>query len=111
MDITANYSISLQRLKDFLDSAGRGSAYWCDSPLQNSIGVKGVLSREGIVIYDIETCPRVRYRVNIVTIQKGLQIMAEKEPLEFFKIVTGEYNNATGDTFMQYALFGDIIYG
>jgi len=111
MDITVIHSISLARLKDFLDSAGRGSAYWCDSPLQTMTGVEEALTRRGIIVTDMEQEPSRQYPLNIMLIQKGLQLMAEKQPMEFTQIVVGEHDNATGDTFMQYALFGDVIYG
>jgi len=111
MDIQPTFSISLQRLKDFLDSAGRGSAYWCDSPLQRSIGVDEALTRKGITVTDSEQTPKKKYIFNILTIQKGLQTMAEKDPQEFAKILTGEYDDATGDQFMQYTLLNNVLYG
>ena len=111
MDIQPTFSISLKRLKDFLDSAGRGSAYWCDSPLQRSIGVEEALTRKGILVCDRKQTPKNKYVFNILAIQKGLQTMAEKDPQEFAKILTGEYDDATGDEFMQYALFNNVLYG
>ena len=111
MDIEPTFSISLQRLKDFLDSAGRGAAYWCDNPLQRSMGVDDALTRKGITVTDKEQQPQKQYTLNIFAIRQGLKRMAEKDPQEFVRILTGEYNNATGDTFMQYALLNEVLYG
>jgi hypothetical protein len=49
--------------------------------------------------------------LNIESIQKGLQVMAEKYPRHFNDMIQDSGDAITGDVFLQCCLFGEIIYG
>ena len=44
-------------------------------------------------------------------IEGGLQLMAEKRPKVFADILADKIDADTGDIFLQYCLFGEVIYG
>jgi hypothetical protein len=45
------------------------------------------------------------------SIQKGLQVMAEKYPKHFADLIAENDDAGTGDVFLQCALFGTVVYG
>jgi hypothetical protein len=45
------------------------------------------------------------------SVQRGIDLMAEKYPSFFSDMVSGEGDATTGDVFVQLCVFGDIIYG
>lgn len=49
--------------------------------------------------------------LNIESIQKGLQLMAEQYPNHFNDFVKEEYDAETADVFLQLAVFGEIVFG
>lgn len=51
------------------------------------------------------------YRLNLASIKKGLQVMADKFPKHFADVTNDNADATTGDVFLQCALFGDVIYG
>lgn len=50
-------------------------------------------------------------RLDYEAIQRGIQIMAEKEPYQFYRMQSRNDDAGTGDTFLQCCLFGETIYG
>jgi hypothetical protein len=51
------------------------------------------------------------YRLDLESITKGLQVMAEKCPRHFADMVSEDFDATTGDVFLQCCLFGEVIYG
>ena len=49
--------------------------------------------------------------LNLDTITKGLQLMAQHSPRHFANLVNENGDATTGDVFVQYVAFGEIIYG
>lgn len=107
--------IKLEDIADLLDSASRGIEYWAG---QNDLGfdsaVKKALSEKGTEIQDWEggddLNPKI-YVLDIGKIKRGLTVMAKKEPSHFADFVGGDYDQVTGDVFVQCCLFGEVLYG
>lgn len=113
--------LSYDVMEDLLDSASRGSDYWCENRLGFSEPVKNVLyGGTCTTIYDYEGAtekdkdgkwiPKA-YVFNLKKIEKGLAVIAVNSPADFGDILSGDYDNNTGDVFLQYCLFGEVIYG
>ncbi|KOX53843.1 hypothetical protein ADL19_14815 [Streptomyces purpurogeneiscleroticus] len=49
--------------------------------------------------------------MTVESVQKGLNLMAEKYPEHFSNMVSGNWDAETADVFVQLCVFGDIIYG
>ncbi len=112
MEINITHKIPEQKLEFLLDSAGRGSSYWCENGLQLQSEVKKIMSGGHSLITDIETDSPAEqtYLLTLDMIRVGLKTMALKQPQEFADILTDDYDNNTGDAFLQYCLFGELIY-
>jgi hypothetical protein len=54
---------------------------------------------------------RPAYSLNIQTITKGLQIMADQYPRHFNNFLDDNADAETGDVFLQCCLFGKLVYG
>ena len=68
------------------------------------------LGRYGYLEFQVEDGTK-RYRLGRRAIQKGLQVMAEKDPCAFDDLVTEHDDANTADVFMQCCLLGEVIYG
>ena len=64
-----------------------------------------------LIISDKEGNNDNRYRLDLESIKKGLQIMADKYPQHFANFISENDDADTGDCFLQCCLFGEIIYG
>lgn len=49
--------------------------------------------------------------LNLDTITKGLQLMAQHSPRHFANLVNENGDATTGDVLVQYVAFGEIVYG
>lgn len=110
MKISITYSFTDQQILDFLDTAGRGSRYWNESSLELVAGANDALfGMKGTNILDSEDGKE--YSLNRDKIENGLEIMAKKYPKHFIDFAVREdYDEMTGDVFLQCALFGEVIY-
>jgi len=78
---------------------------WKDYPLYS-----WPVSKGGVVkVKDIHT-GKV-YNLNRRSIEKGLKLMAEKNPCQFGKILNENEDAITGDVFLQFCTLGDELYG
>lgn len=106
--------IDVEDIKNLLDSASRGSAYWCDDcdKFGYESATNVVVNPDGgmIALHDSEQDGKY-YEVNYKVIKKGLTVMAKKYPQTFADFINGDYDLYTGDTFLQCCLFGEEIYG
>jgi hypothetical protein len=132
LSITVAREISYQRITDLLSSAieGGGIGYWAQiegyNPPSEVVYITNVgdevnteivyrhldypLNPGGaVLIYDLEG-DEVK-SLNLETITKGLQVMAEKEPWHFGNFLTEDDDASTGDVFVQCCLFEEVIYG
>ena len=115
LTISIRSHFSLEDIKGLLDSASHGARYWSDS---EKLGYESIVSNvllpkikgKNIAIKDYENEP-MAYLINIEKIKRGLTVMAKKQPHDFADILKGEYDNNTGDIFLQCCLFGEVIYG
>jgi len=103
--------INIESIKDLLDSASRGAKYWTDSEcLGYESKIALIFNHRAIEIEDLEN-NRKLYRLNLAGIKKGLTVMAKKEPRHFADFLKEDYDETTGDVFLQCCLFGEVIYG
>lgn len=105
--LDVQYKISFDDIKYLLDSASRGSSYWCENELGYSSVVDSALVGE-VTVKDLET--NRKKTLNYTKIVRGLQVMAVKEPEHFADIVKGDYDEVVADIFLQCCLFGKVIY-
>jgi hypothetical protein len=66
-----------------------------------------------LVIKDIENDDEnaETYRLDLIALQKGVQVMSEKYPHHFSDFVNQNDDAETSDVFLQCCLFGEIVYG
>jgi hypothetical protein len=71
------------------------------------------LTEDGaVMIKDMECHTEGKvYRLDKTAILKGLNLMAEKSPRHFSDFMNQNYDATTGDVFIQYCIFGKVIYG
>jgi hypothetical protein len=70
------------------------------------------LNEDGAVILkDLEDGDKKKYRLDLKSIQNGLQVMADKYPKHFADFASENYDAVTGDVFIQCCIFNKIVYG
>jgi len=108
--ISIRSHIKFDDIADLLDTASRGASYWANSgKLGYSSVVDNILIRKANeCITDLEEVKN--YTLNILKIKKGLTVMAKKESKHFADFISGNYDQTTGDVFLQCCLFGEVIY-
>lgn len=95
-------------IKNLIDSASRGSAYWCNNDLGYESETIKALTIKGCIVSDSEE--EKHHLLNITKIKKGLTVMAKKYPNDFADFIKSDYDQNTGDIFLQCCLFGEVIY-
>lgn len=63
-----------------------------------------------VLIEDTEADKPTKYKIDLESIQKGLQIMAEKYPKHFADIQREDFDMNTADVFIQCCCFGETLY-
>ena len=113
LTISVRTHIKLEDIKNLLDSASRGSNYWCRSDLGYESETEQALTLEGIKVEDTEdrNFATTIYTLNVDKIKKGFTVMAKKYPEHFADFLKEDYDQNTGDVFLQCCLFGGMIYG
>jgi hypothetical protein len=121
--VTTN--VSDERIQDLLTSAFEGgSNYWYiikkynypPGQTRQSLGIKFPhieLPFKGgsLLIGDIEGDKEYDKILDRTAINKGLQLMAEKYPKHYADFIAEDDDAATGDVFLQLALFGEVVFG
>ena len=125
IEVKAKVRISNQKIKDMITTAVEGgSNYWAifkfPDDWKEKFGSKEEIpfKRGDIGIYDIETDEFLGY-LNHVSIQTGLQLMADCKdmkgkdiPARHFKNLAQDSEDAeTADVFLQLVVMGEIVYG
>mgnify|MGYP001619360961 CR=1 FL=1 len=54
---------------------------------------------------------KTHWTLDRAAIERGLSLLAEKSPHHFAAILAEDSDAATGDCFLQYALFGELVFG
>jgi len=126
---TIDKEISRDRLAHTVCCAFEGGTnYWCEI-VGYSEGEEIILiNREDGIRHDL-AFPKVlaalylgevtlldkvgdtRYSLTFSKLRNALHLMANKHLHDFEDIVSDDYDASTGDTLVQLALFGDVIYG
>ncbi|TRZ80178.1 hypothetical protein D4R86_04795 [bacterium] len=122
IEVTCKKTFEDQDIKDLLCCAFEGgSNYWYH--IQTAINPDKIecefrhldlpMSENGyLIIKDIEDdddYPEL-YKLNRQSIEKGLQIMADKYPEHFHNFDIDNADAETGDVFLQCCLFGEIVF-
>jgi hypothetical protein len=130
-EISVKIPITKQRISDLLCSAFEGGSnywYWIEKFVKPPVlewqnDPKKVYQHldyplnEGgaLIISDKEddnpTKSKKTYRLDLESIVKGIQFMAEKYPRHFADMVSEDFDATTGDVFLQCCLFDEVIYG
>lgn len=131
--ITVKTEVTYESVSDLLCSAldpavtnSSGSGYWCE--ISGQVRPQELLFRAGeneeypymeyplnegglIFLKDTESDNGETYTLDLQTVERGLQLMAMEDPEEFAKMGDNRADGATADTFLQYCVFGKVIYG
>lgn len=130
MEITIKKEITLQRISDLLSSAfeSGGIAYWASVAryhepvkLEFRTDPKHIykhldypLNRQGAVILRNHEEPERKPKpLTLETIKTGLELMAnsEKYAHHWRDFITENDDMNTADVFVQFCVFGDVLYG
>ncbi len=125
VEVRATVRIPTEKIKNLIISAVEGgSTYWAmlkfPDGWQDKYKSYADIPFQGgeIEVYDVET-GRLLGFLSKVTIQPGLQLMADRKdmtgkqvPARHFKAIATDNEDAeTADVFLQLAVMGEIIYG
>ncbi len=69
------------------------------------------LNKTGKVIIIAEDDTEAQRVLDRASIEKGLQLMAQKSPKHFADFIDKSYDATTGDVFLQLALFREVVFG
>ena len=61
--------------------------------------------------YKDHTCGISVWTLDMEAIERGLKLVAEKEPRRLAEIMSEDYDAETADVFIQYCVLGEIVYG
>lgn len=108
--ISVRLHFTKQQIADLLDSASRGSSYWCNNDLSYESETKKALAggKQFSAVYDNEQ--EDAHCLDLKKIKKGLTVMAKKYPSHFADFLKEEYDQTTGDVFLQCCLFNTVLY-
>lgn len=119
--ITTKIDLTEERIKDLLCCALEGgSNYWYNikkyiNPNKVKVEYRHIdlpfIDGCGLEIEDIEGDEPIPNILNKESMQKGLQIMADKYPEHFKNIIEDNEDAETGDVFLQCSVLGDIVFG
>lgn len=108
--VAITHTVTAERLEDLIvNSCEGGSNYWAtfksnqDNPYD--------FNAEGweLEVFDFEE--NETHKINLTTLQTGLQKMIEIVPHHFTAFQNEDDDAWTADCFMQCCVFGDVIYG
>jgi hypothetical protein len=118
-----NAVVEDQRIQDLLCCALEGgSNYWYliqryqypEGQTRKSLGIEfehlELPFKGGSIIFSTMDEPKKEYTLDLAACIRGLEIMAEKHPKHFADFIAEDEDADTGDVFLQFALFGDVIY-
>lgn len=108
MKLSVTFTVEDDTILVLLDSASRGTNYWCENKLAYESEAKIALFGCGANVYDIEG--EKEYLLNGEQIHNGLIVMAEEHTNHFWDILTGNFDQTTGDVFLQCCLFDEVKY-
>ena len=110
--ISIRSHIKLDDIAGLLDSASRGSEYWCENKLGYESETDIALEKTSVGLCTLwDTEEENAHILNLKKIKEGLTAMAKKEPKHFADFIAEDYDQTTGDVFLQCCLFGKVIYG
>lgn len=125
-NFTVKQTVSDERVKDLVITAFEGgSNYWylilgyegdtagvefkhCDMPFKEGGAVIVCDKHEE---YEVGEENVKRHKLNRESIQRGLEVMAEKYPRHMADFLKEQDDADTGDVFLQCCLFGEVIFG
>jgi hypothetical protein len=119
--------ISPERIACLMISAVEGGCnYWCSGLFLERPTEKGLSEQPWYAAPELYENPELRLRVveqvevddetkdyvvDLIDIQRGLQIMAEKYPTHFADIVNENDDAITADVFLQCVALKEVVYG
>lgn len=114
MQISISQEVSTEQIKNLLDEASRGSAYWCQGVEELAYeSVCDDVIAGAVMLTLIDEEESKSHYFDVQNVKAGLKIMAEKYPKHFGEAIGigGNSDDETGDVFMQCALLGEVLYG
>lgn len=64
-----------------------------------------------VMLEDVEATKPKKYKIDLESIQKGLEVMAKNYPKHFADLQREDFDNTTADVFIQCCCFGETLYG
>lgn len=129
--ITTQVDVPLERIESLLqycfDSTYKGVSYYANlikviepkyveysGTLTFGCGYNAPLNDGGELWITVPRLPQEGFSIYVLDsggIERGLQLMCEKSPEYFAQILNEEDTIETADAFLQYCLFGAIVFG
>ena len=124
-EVNVKVPITKQRISDLLCCAFEGgSNYWYMIKKSKKPAKLEFRSNEEVVFFHLDyplneggnltitdqEDNNKAYVLDLDSITKGIQVMAEKYPRHFADMVSEDFDATTGDVFLQCCLFGEVIY-
>ncbi len=118
--------ISRRRIADLLVGAFEGGSNYWITKYQKVKPTETVFEYDGgqyplyqyplnpggaVIIWPDDDDNKQGYRLDLDSIQKGLQVMIELQPDDFARFLMENDDAGTSDTFLQLCLFGRVVYG
>lgn len=123
LQITIRHYYDVEDIKGLLDSASRGSSYWCENDLayesetnkaisgKPSSTIKGHMEHSKVTETEHESGAPIVHFLDLNKIKKGLRRMIKEQPEHYANFIGGNSDQETGDVFLQLCLLGEIKYG
>ena len=118
----ATYGNEWPVVKAYKSDADKG--LFDDCECREDKWAKGLMEGKGVVVYDlydedaedfdgdIKDFPQsAKHTLTLENVKKGLELMRDQYPRRFADLVEEQDDLITGDTWLQLAVFGELIYG
>lgn len=112
IEIKVTHKLRVDLVENLLDCAGRGARYWASGTdvLEYEKNTKALMAgTASFTIVDNEDDEK-KHVLDRAKVIAGLQLMAESSPRDMEDVLEGNEDDNTGDTFLQYALLGNVLY-
>lgn len=109
--IRVSVEVGMQKIADTLFSAETGCNYWADAgELSYAENVMAMLAGERTLTVEDNEDEKL-HTISLSKVKKGLRIMAIEAPRTFADLIDDNADETTADALVQYALFGELVYG
>jgi hypothetical protein len=121
MDYPVTVTVTAEHVADLMTTALEGgSGHWLESFLRMSPAADGIRPWYASTDlwggeYEIEATefgdPSQMHTITRAEVARGLTLLATRAPNAFADLVSDNHDADTADTFMQFVVLGEVVYG